>query len=64
MAKMAKGTPSANDQMAEIVRLLQCLVARDLARTGITQQAIAKFLKTAKADVGPMVKGIKGKAVA
>lgn len=50
---------SADESVAETVRLLRCLVARDMARAGVTQQAIAKFLKTAKADVGPMVQGIK-----
>jgi hypothetical protein len=30
-----------------------------MARTGVTQEAIAKFPKTAKADIGPMVQGIK-----
>lgn len=56
---MAKATPSAEDLFSEAVRLLQCLAARDMARAGITQQAIAKFLKTAKAEVGPMVQGIR-----
>jgi hypothetical protein len=35
------------------------MIARDMAEAGVTQQAIAKFLKTAKADIGPMVQGIK-----
>lgn len=56
---MAKATASAEDLLSEAVRLLQCLTARGMARAGVTQQAIAKFLKTAKADVGPMVQGIK-----
>jgi predicted transcriptional regulator len=56
---MAMTRSSADESVAETVRLLRCLVARDMARAGVTQQAIAKFLKTAKADVGPMVQGIK-----
>lgn len=56
---MAKAAASADDLLDEAVRLLQCLAARDMARSGVTQQAIAKFLKRAKADVGPMVQGIK-----
>ena len=56
---MAKATASAEDLLSEAVRLLQCLTARDMARAGVTQQAIAKFLKTAKAEVGPMVQGIR-----
>jgi transcriptional regulator len=56
---MAKATAEAEDLLSEAVRLLQCLTARDMARAGVTQKAIAKFLKTAKADVGPMVQGIK-----
>ena len=56
---MAKAARSTDDLLGEVVRLLQCLTARDMARAGITQQAIAKFLKTAKAEIGPMVQGIK-----
>lgn len=56
---MAKATASAEVLLNEAVRLLQCLTARDMARAGVTHQAIAKFLKTAKADIGPMVQGIK-----
>lgn len=50
---------SPEELLEEAVRLLQCLAARDMAKSGVSQQAIAKFLKTAKADVGPMVQGIK-----
>jgi hypothetical protein len=56
---MAKETASAERLLSEAVRLLQCLTARDMARTGVTQQAIAKFLGIAKAEIGPMVQGIK-----
>lgn len=56
---MAKVTTPAEELLSEAVRLLQCLTARDMARAGVTQQAIAKFLRTAKADVGPMVQGIR-----
>ncbi len=56
---MAKATASAEDLLSEAVRLLQCLAARDMARAGITQQAIAKFIRIAKAEVGPMVQGVK-----
>jgi hypothetical protein len=56
---MTKATASAEDLLSDAVRLLQCLTARDMARAGITQQAIAKYLKIAKADIGPMVQGIK-----
>jgi len=55
---MARAATSTDDLLSEVVRLLQCLTARDMARSGVTQQAIAKFLKTAKADVGPMVRGV------
>lgn len=54
---MAKAATSTDDLLGEAVRLLQCLTARDMARAGVTQQAIAKFLNTAKADIGPMVQG-------
>lgn len=56
---MAKAATSTDDLLGEAVRLLQCLMARDMARAGVTQQAIAKFLKIAKADIGPMVQGIE-----
>jgi hypothetical protein len=56
---MARAAASAEDLLNEAVRLLQCLTARDMARAGVTQQAIAKFLGSAKADIGPMVQGIK-----
>jgi transcriptional regulator len=56
---MAKTTASTDELLDEAVRLLKCLTARDMARAGVTQQAIAKFLKTAKADIGPMVRGIR-----
>jgi len=56
---MVRTTPAAEDLLSEAVRLLQCLTARDMARAGVTQEAIAKFLKTAKAVIGPMVQGIK-----
>jgi transcriptional regulator len=56
---MAKTTTSTEDLLGEAVRLLRCLTARDMARAGVTQEVIAKFLKTAKADIGPMVQGIK-----
>lgn len=56
---MAKATASAEDLLSEAVRLLQCLAARDMARAGVPQKDIAKFLKTATAEIGPMAKGIK-----
>lgn len=56
---MVKAIRSSEELLSEVIRLLQCLTARDMARAGVTQQEIAKFLKTAKADVGPMVQGIK-----
>lgn len=56
---MPKAAKSTDELLSETVRLLQCLAARDMARSGVTQQAIAKFLRTAKAEVGPMVRGIK-----
>lgn len=56
---MAKATASAENPLSEAIRLLRCLAARDMARAGVTQEAIAKFLRTAKADIGPMVQGIK-----
>jgi len=54
-----KTTPTAEQQSEEIIRLLRCLVARDMARAGVTQEDIGKHLKIAKAEVGPMVKGTK-----
>lgn len=57
---MAKA--STEDLLEEAVRLLRCLTARDMARGGVTQQAIAKFLKIAKADIGPMVQGVRRKS--
>jgi hypothetical protein len=56
---MPKAATSMEDLLGEAVRLLQCLTARDMARAGVTHQTIAKFLKPAKADIGPMVQGIK-----
>lgn len=56
---MAKSTSSREDLSSEAVRLLRCLTARDMARTGVTHEAIGKFLKIAKAEVGPLVQGIK-----
>lgn len=56
---MPRDAKSNDALLSEAIRLLQCLVARDMARAGVTQQVIAKFLRTAKADVGPMVLGIK-----
>jgi predicted transcriptional regulator len=57
MAKEA--TPGMEQKLDEVVRLLRCLVARDMARAGVTQEDIGKHLKIAKAEVGPMVKGLK-----
>ena len=59
---MAKGAASLESFMGESVRLLQTLVARDMARSGVTQEEIGKHLHIAKAEVGPMVRGIKKKA--
>jgi predicted transcriptional regulator len=60
---MAKTPPSPfEDTMNEMVRLLRTLVARDMARAGVTQEDIGKHLHVAKAEVGPMVRGIRKKA--
>ena len=62
---MAKVTPPAVEQkLDDVIRLLQCILARDLARSGVTQEAIGKHLRIAKAEVGPMVKGIKKEKLA
>ncbi len=55
---MPKTAPSPTEEM---VRLLQTLVARDMARSGVTQEEIGKHLHIAKAEVGPMVRGISKK---
>lgn len=55
---MPKAPPAP---IEEAVRLLQTLVARDMARSGITQEEIGKHLHIAKAEVGPMVRGISKK---
>ncbi len=52
-------TPGLEQKLDEVVRLLRCLVARDMARAGVTQEDIGKHLKIAKAEVGPMVKGVR-----
>ena len=52
-------TPWMEQKLDEVVHLLRCLVARDMARSGVTQEDIGKHLKIAKAEVGPMVKGAK-----
>jgi predicted transcriptional regulator len=41
------------------VGLLQHLLALELAREGVPQQAIAKHLRLVKASVGKMLKGTK-----
>jgi len=41
------------------IGLLQHLLALELAREGMSQQAIAKHLCLAKASVGKMLKGTK-----
>ncbi len=41
------------------IGLLQHLLALELAREGVPQQAIAKHLRLAKASVGKMLKGTK-----
>ena len=57
---MPKGPEkSIEQQLDTVIELLQCIVARDMARAGVTQQAIAKHLKKAKADVVRMVSGAK-----
>ena len=53
---MTNATASVEDLLSEAI---QCLAARDMARAGVTQQAIAKYLKKSKSDIGPMVQGIK-----
>lgn len=55
---MSKTTTPPTEEM---VRLLQTLVTRDMARSGVTQEEIRKHLHIAKAEVGPMVRGIAKK---
>ena len=52
---------AATPPVQEVVRLLQTLVARDMARSGVTQEEIGKHLHIAKAEVGPMVRGVSKK---
>ena len=58
---MAKAAASLEDLLGESVRLLRCLAARAMAKDGVKQKDIAKFLGVATAEIGPMVRGIKKK---
>lgn len=49
-------------KLDEAVGLLQHLLALELAREGVPQQAIAKHIHVAKAKVVKMLKGVKKNA--
>lgn len=56
---MARRAVTNETQLADVVRLLQHILALELSRRGATQQAIAKHLGVAKATVVSMLKGLK-----
>jgi transposase len=57
---MPKGSPqSAEAKLDEIIRLLQHLLAIELARSGMKRQAIAKRLSVATATVVGMLRGME-----
>lgn len=47
------------DKLDTVIRLLQHLLAIELAREGMTQEAIGKHLRVAKASVVSMLRGAK-----
>jgi predicted transcriptional regulator len=57
-----KRSNTVNEKLDEAVGLLQHLLALELAREGVPQQAIAKHIHVAKAKVVKMLKGVKKNA--
>jgi predicted transcriptional regulator len=57
MARTENST--AEQKLDAIVGLLQNLLALELARSGLTQEAIGKHLHVAKATVVKMLQGVK-----
>ena len=57
MARNANST--AEQKLDTIVTLLQHLLALELARSGLTKEAIGKHLHVAKATVVKMLRGVK-----
>lgn len=47
------------EKLDEVIALLQRLVAFELSRRGVSQEAIGKNLRVAKATVNQMLAGIK-----
>jgi predicted transcriptional regulator len=47
------------EKLDEIIALLQRLVALELSRRGVSQEAIGKNLRVAKATINQMLTGIK-----
>ena len=57
---MAKeGLDPVHEKLDVIIDLLKHLLAVELAREGVTQEAIGKHLHIAKASVVSMLKGVK-----
>jgi hypothetical protein len=54
-----KPNATVEQRLDEAVGLLRHLLAIELAREGVTQQAIAKHIRVAKATVVNMPKGVK-----
>lgn len=54
-----KPNATVEQKLDEAVGLLRHLLAIELAREGVTQQAIAKHIHVAKATVVNMLKGVK-----
>jgi predicted transcriptional regulator len=56
---MKNGGTGLEQKLDTAIGLLQHLLALELAREGMPQQAIAKHLRLAKASIGKMLKGTK-----
>jgi predicted transcriptional regulator len=56
---MSKGRDRVEEKLDEVIALLQRLVALELSRRGVTQEAIGKSLHVAKAAIGEMLAGVK-----
>ena len=54
-----KPNNTVEEKLDEAIGLLQHLLALELAREGVTQQAIAKHIHVAKATVVNMLNGVK-----
>jgi len=56
---MTEGRNRVEEKLDEVIALLQRLVALELSRRGVTQEAIGKNLHVAKAAIGEMLAGVK-----